>query len=263
MKEYLAPRLVSITREFINAQAAFLGRKDDDPEDHPELLEDRKLLKPWTTRISNEAKFLGLPSTTRQAIRIAQECDAWKAHEIDAAIVELERRFDEEIEALTLFYIPNDRIDFYRRTDLFGERFKQHFPQANSEICEAGKCFAFDRFTASVFHLTHAMEIALRVLFNSLGMTARIYSVTRWTKLLERIDGKIKKNSERLANHPDWKDAAPFYQKAHAFLAAACNPLRNSMVHVDVTYADEDSTRPVWLAVEAFMRHIATRLKES
>src|SRR5204862_4999266 len=111
---------------------------------------------------------------------------------------------DEETHVLKLYYVPADQIDFYNKTDLFGEEFKEKFPQANSEICEAGKCFAFDRYTACVFHLTRSLEIALRVLFVSLGMPPRIWSVTKWQKILERIAGKIKKNNERIATDSDW-----------------------------------------------------------
>jgi hypothetical protein len=265
MKEYLAPRLTDLARDFFKIQVHFIGRggEYDDEEDRQELAEARKGLPRWCQKIADEAEFLGLQSTKRQAGRIAKIAGQVTPKEIDVAVVELETRFDEETQELKLFYVPADQIDFYNKTDLFGEEFKEKFPQANSEICEAGKCFAFDRYTACVFHLTRSLEIALRVLFVSLGMLPRIWSVTKWQKILERIAGKIKKNNERPATDSDWQEKRAFYEKAHAFLAAAANPLRNSCVHVDVIYTDQGSVRPVWLGTEAFMRHLATKLKET
>lgn len=262
MKEYLAPRLVWLARHLLDVQASFIAINEDDPEDVADYTKHRDELGPWAKRISAEAQFLGLPSTIRQAQRISESSKDWKAAEIDTELRQLQRRFDEETESLILFYLPADKRDFYNKTDLFGEEFKAAFPAANAEITEAGTCFAFDRFTACAFHLARATEIVLRVVFVSLGLPPRIWSATKWKKLTERIQGKIESNNARLSSDPAWQVDRPFYEKANAFLDSARNPIRNVTMHVDVTYPDEGSVRPVWLATEAFMRHVATKLKE-
>jgi len=86
--------------------------------------------------------------------------------------------------------------------------------------------------------------------------------ITRWKNLCDRIDRKIKRNDQTLANDPIWQKDRVFFENHMLFLSAARAPLRNSTVHVDVTYPDEGSVRPLWLATEAFMRHVATKLKE-
>jgi hypothetical protein len=88
-------------------------------EKESDLSDDVKKLKAWLPKIAREAEFLGLQSMTRQARRIFNSADQWNATEIDSALEELERRFDEETEALKLFYISSDRLAFYNKTDLF------------------------------------------------------------------------------------------------------------------------------------------------
>ena len=172
MKEYLAPRLTKLAREFTDASSVFFlrGDKHDDEDDKKELIEGRKMLRPWCKKIIEEAEFLGLQSTRRQAIRLASIADSGTPKEIDAEIEQMERRFDEETAALKLFYVREDALKYYNQTRLFGETFKASFPTANAEVIEAGRCFAFDRFTACAFHLKRSLEVVLKSLFNALGL---------------------------------------------------------------------------------------------
>jgi len=255
MKEYLAPRLTKLAREFTDASAVFICRGEhDDEEDKKEILEGRKRLRPWCKEIMTEAEFLGLQSTKRQAVRLASIADSGTPQEIEAEIEQMERRFDEETESLKLFHVPTDKIGFYNKTDLFGDEFKTNFPTANGEIIEAGNCFAFDRFTACAFHLMRSLEVVLKVLFTTLGLPPLDTAGARnWNGILREIRAKLDADK----TIPDYE----FYDSAYAFLAAAKNPMRNATMHIDVVY-DENSVRRVFDAVGAFMRHIATKLKE-
>jgi hypothetical protein len=253
MKDYLICRLTILTRDFVNAQAAFMTSDEDEGDgDFPKNVEKLKI---WLRKVSREAEFFGLPSVMRQADRISHSVDEWKASKIDSALEELERRFDEETGALRLFYIPSDRLVFYNKTDLFGETFKTNFPTANAEISEAGNCFAFDRFTACAFHLMRSLEVVLKVLFAALGLPAITTSgAQNWNGILREIKTKLETDTT-IPDHA-------FYDGAYVFLAAAKNPMRNATMHVDAVY-DESSVRSLYDAVGAFMRHIATKLKES
>jgi hypothetical protein len=253
MKEYLAPRLTNLAREFSDAWGEFIAIGDKE-EDQTELAQSRRKLGPWCKKIIAECEFLGLQSTKRQAVRLAGIADSASPEEIPAEIEQLERRFDEETEALKIFHVPTDKIGFYNRTDHFGDEFKTNFPQANAEIIEAGNCFAFDRFTSCAYHLMRALEVVLKSLFSTLGLPP-LTSVgeKNWNGILKQIRDKLEKDK----TIPDYD----FYEGAYAFLAAAKNPMRNATMHVDAVYG-EDSVRPVFDAVGAFMRHVAKKLKE-
>jgi hypothetical protein len=254
VKEYLAPRLTRLASEIINLQAFFTCRDESDEDDKTEIDRARPKLGTLLRNIEYESEFLGLRSTNRQVLRIFDSAKTWTAQQIDDAIAELERRFNEETEALKLFYVPEDKIGFYNKTDLFGETFKVSFPAANAEIIEAGNCFAFDRFTACAFHLMRSLEVALKVLFQTLGLPPITSAgAQNWNGILRQIKDKLEAD-KTIPDHA-------FYDGAYAFLAAAKNPMRNATMHVDAVY-DESSARSLYDAVGAFMRHLATKLKE-
>lgn len=258
MKEYLTPRLVAATVCLSSAHVVigFAKRKKEFSK------KDRDEIARYVKAFLKESKFLGLAITVKAAARLVEAVKSESAKEVNALLNEIGSRFSDEAGNLPLFYVHQESLKHYNKTDLFGEQFKNNFPRANTEVIEAGNCFAFDRFTASVSHLSRAMEIVLRVLFVSLGMPPRIWSTTKWSKLLDRIKGKIDKNNKTLANDEKWKEEKPFYENAYAFLAAARVPIRNPTMHVESVY-DEAGAENVFGAVKSFMRHIATKLKES
>src|SRR5437660_233645 len=146
MKEYLASRLASLTEHVVNAQCILWDYPDAFPNPRESVQTNAK-------EVFQEAKFLSLPATKRQAARLYHYAkdQEQKTDQIDRAAEELHTRLTDELESLTLFYVPSDKLAFYNKTDLFGEDFKSNFPTANWEIIEAGNCFAFDRFTACAF----------------------------------------------------------------------------------------------------------------
>jgi hypothetical protein len=252
MIEYLAPNLVKIYQALLQCS----------PYSFADSNVTEKYVREKLALVHREAAALGLRSTMKGAWRVDAALAANDRAQFDSALNGALERFWEDIGDIMFLHLPPEKRDYYQKTNLFGAAFKENFPAANAQIIEAGNCFAFDRFTACAYHLARATEIALRVVFVSLGLPPRVWSVTKWHDITRRIGGKIEKNNVRLANDATWHSERPFYEKVHAFLEAARNPLRNSTMHVDVTYPDEGSIRPVWLATEAFMRHIATRLKE-
>jgi len=256
MKEYLAPRIVDMAHRIRSCSTWCQNRGDLDSDTWG-------LISSNASWVASEAEYFGFASTQAQAKRIIYCCSqGFNAETILAAASELETRYNDEVESISLLQIELSKLRFYSATDLFGEEFKLNFPAANGEICEAGKCLALDRYTACAFHLMRAMEIGLRVIFTSLGMQPRILSITKWKAITDRIGAKIAKKDLHDADDVTWQSEKLFYEKAQAFLIAVCSLLRNATMHVDVSYPDEGSILPVWLATEAFMRHMVTKLKE-
>jgi hypothetical protein len=257
VKEYFADRLVSISRSILDYLSACI-----DASSHPLNEHQRKRLVASLSSMDEELHFLGLEMTRISVNRVKSEIDTISGANLLKAGEDIEQRFYDEIATLWLLYLAPEKQQYFSKTTLFGEQFKSQFPTANLEVIEAGNCFALSRFTACVYHLTRAMEIALRVLFCSLGMPAHIWSSTKWIKILDRVKGKIDKNNKTLANDPAWKSERAFYESAYAFLAAVRVPIRNPTMHVETIY-DESGAENVYSAVRAFMRHIATKLKEA
>jgi hypothetical protein len=208
------------------------------------------------TFVREQARSLGLRSTEQGVMRLVElrRTKKLRQSELDSHIHKFLERFHDDIVSLVFFYLPSDKLAYYEETTLFGEHFKQNFPIANSEVIEAGSCFAFGRYTACIFHLMRSLEVALRVLFQKLGLPRISTSGARnWNGILKQIRDKLDADN----NIPDYD----FYDSLYVFLAAAKNPFRNAM-HVDATYSEEGA-RMVFDAVGSFMRHAAEKLKES
>jgi hypothetical protein len=255
MKEYLAERLVGITENIVNAQCSLLYMDAETQEEKERQPNQREELKNTAKSIFKEAGFLGLKSTGKQAARLYHYAENKPPNDVERASDELHTRFHDEIESLSFFYVPADKLAFYNKTDLFGDEFKTNFPQANTEISEAGNCFAFDRYTASVFHLMRALEVVLKVLFQTLGLPPLTIAGERnWNGILQKVKDKLDSDK----SIPDHE----FYDNTYAFLVAAKNPMRNATMHVDAVY-DEASAKRLFDAIGAFVRHVATKLKEN
>lgn len=259
MKEYLANRLVSISNCLTRSGfVSFLSTGDQRQSLNQE--EQDKIIK-YLATVDRELQFLGLEMTRISVTRVQARIGTISNDDLAEQLDLISDRFNDEIQSLSFLYLAPDKRHYFAKTDLFGDEVKNRFPSANIEIIEAGNCLALGRFTACVYHLTRAMEISLRVLFTGLGMPSRVWSTTKWSRILDRIKGKIEKNNKTLANDYEWQTNRGFYENAHAFLAAVRVPICNSTMHVESVY-DETGAENVFGAVKTFIRHLATKLAE-
>ncbi len=134
------------------------------------------------------------------------------------------------------------------------------FPSVIRDVEEAAKCLALGRNTACVFHLMRIAEGGLRTLGKALNdPTLDPRTNPTWDKILKRCDRELAKpHNER---SPEWVTAAPFFATATANLRAIKDAWRNTTLHVDQHY-DEEEAREIYGAVRAFMRHLSTKLAE-
>ena len=249
VKEYLANRLVAISGCLTNCMLISMHIGDEMTQ------KNRNDLNDYLNTMDQELKFLGLEMTRLSVVRTKSKTATIKSDELLNEMGDIESRFDDEIRSLRFFYLPTDRLQYFSKTDLFGEEFKSLWPTANVEISEAGNCFALARFTACAFHLMRSLEVVLKVLFRELKLPPLTTAEARnWNGILREIRDKLEAD-KTIPDHA-------FYDGAYAFLAAAKNPMRNATMHVDAVY-DESSARSLFDAIGAFMRHVATKLKES
>jgi hypothetical protein len=106
-----------------------------------------------------------------------------------------------------------------------------------------------------------ATEVGLKVLFTGLSLPPLKESTWNWGNVLSKIDAEIKRRNAISPKDPKWESEKHFYEEAHAFLAAAKTPIRNSTMHVASNY-DEAGAEIVFNGINAFMSHLATKLKE-
>jgi hypothetical protein len=81
---------------------------------------------------------------------------------------EVQGRIIDELSHVQLWQLTREETRFLK-VDPFGKEIPTQFPTARDDIEEAGKCLAFGRGTACVFHLMRIMEVGLRALGQSLS----------------------------------------------------------------------------------------------
>jgi len=165
-----------------------------------------------------------------------------------------------ELEDHVFFRLPANRSEWYRETDssLFGQAVADAFPGSNEEICEAGRCFAFARWTACVFHLMRAVERALHQWMHDLGAPiATPVEQTDIKQILDQADAHLKR-MEQQTKSPQRAEDLAYFGATSAHFRAIKDAWRDHVSHSKKTY-DESHAREIMNNVKAFMRTLASR----
>ena len=168
---------------------------------------------------------------------------------------ELRRRIIDELDSRHCFYLEQAKAKFYDVKNAFGEDVAIRFPSATVNIEEAGNCLALSRGTACVFHLMRVMESGLTATSKALG----IPYAPSWESHLRQIDDKVK--AKHKTKGVRWKRDEPFFRDVWAHLHAVKVAWRNPTMHIVRDYTPEQAEE-IFVAVRAFMRHLATKLSE-
>ncbi|MFY9820037.1 MAG: hypothetical protein WAM82_01565 [Thermoanaerobaculia bacterium] len=175
----------------------------------------------------------------------------------DTFFPELQRRIRHELESVLWLHVSHDRSKYYLEAqDGFGESVATAFCSVSYNVEEASKCFALGRYTACVFHLMCILEVGLDSLAHALALP---YSQKNWNEILKTIEAAIVAIVP--GSTPTWKDDKEFYSTAALEFKFFRDAWRNHVAHGRARYGDEEAGRIVE-HVEAFMQHLATRLKE-
>jgi len=76
-----------------------------------------------------------------------------------------------ELDARQLFVIGPKYADLFTNQFVFGQSFADLLPDASYDAEEVGKCMALARWTAAVFHMMRAVELAAQHLARKVGAT--------------------------------------------------------------------------------------------
>lgn len=153
--------------------------------------------------------------------------------------------------------IPSNRREFYLQTrPPFGQAVEQAFPDAIEDIAAASRCLAYDEWTAAVFHMMRATEVALRQLARRLRIRGVV--VKEWSRLLQDIEKAVaaKRQQRRTAKRDR---AVQYYSEAQASIGGFKDAWRNHVMHRrDAKYDERDAMR-IWEHVKALMEQLAEK----
>jgi hypothetical protein len=150
---------------------------------------------------------------------------------------------------------------------LFGETVKMSFPNAASDIQDAGDCIAVDLNSAAVFHLMHVVEWGLRALAIDVGLSDIVTDKSKgksapvefaqWEQILNQLPDKIDAKIVAMPSGEAKQKAQEFYYSANSEIRGFKEAWRNHVMHTRRSYTRGDALA-VFSHVQRFMQSLAT-----
>lgn len=214
--------------------------------------------------IEREADRLHLRSAKAQLIRIKEYVSSSHVTNdmLRSLVTDLLSRVTDELQDRVFLALPPESAALYTPAQpLFGAQVEAQFPTAAFEIEEAGKCRALGRYTACVFHLMRAFEVSIRGVARCLGIPDPLKPAERnWGNVLKAVKAEMDRRWPTAADRQAGDGRT--FEALYASLDAVKNPWRNTTMHVEGKYTEEEA-RHIWNATEGFMRALASRCDET
>jgi hypothetical protein len=173
--------------------------------------------------------------------------------EVYHSMLNLMSRLTDDVATLILMQLEPDRLQYYDALDLFGEAVSAKFPDAVSDIREAGNCFATGRHTACVFHLMRVLEKGLFALAKSLRIkTLKTFNYENWQNIIDQIESKIRE-AEKSPRSPKKTENLKRLGDAAKEFRYIKNAWRNHVMHSRVSYNESEA--------ESILRHVGEFIK--
>lgn len=148
---------------------------------------------------------------------------------------------------------PEKSLLFDPPAPLWGSELRGKFPGASKDIDEAAKCLALGRYTAAVFHSMRILEVALRAIRLCLQATN---SGRNWGDVLKDIrDERTKRGGAKWPKND-------YFQNISARLDAIKDAWRNTTMHVENVYTEEDASR-IFDYTKGLMSQVALEMDEN
>jgi HEPN domain-containing protein len=186
--------------------------------------------------------------------RVENEDDPITASQAMALLQELHNDITAELATPYFLMIPEEKRPLYEQPhSLFGEKVALAFTDASFDIAAAGRLFALDEWTACVFHLMRAVELALRLLARRLGI--KKVDTKQWATLLDDLDKAIAAIRQQ-GRTPARDRKLQYYSDARAQFGVFKDAWRNHVMHSREKY-DEREAIAIYGGVRAFMDILA------
>lgn len=181
--------------------------------------------------------------------------DQYATRHIERDFTELRSRFEDELKARLILYIPPERASYLNDALSGWPTVVGAYPEMAGDITEASKSLAVARYTASVFHLMRVMEFGVRRFASRCKAT--INTDRPWGAILNDVNGVIGKMPTKTKVQ---KNKHERYSRLYVHLDHVRLAWRNNTMHPKETYTEEEAI-DVYGNVRAFMKNLSTIIK--
>jgi hypothetical protein len=169
-----------------------------------------------------------------------------------AKLTDLSNRIIDELgNQLFLTITPNKAKYYNPSKPIFGKDMIEKYPGISEDINEATNCFAFDRYTACVFHLMRVMESAVQKLGEKIGIPITLTYDMQWQSIINEIRRELNKLFPKHGNKERIK-----FESILGYLETVKIAWRNPTMHPKSTYAEEEA-KSLMDTVGIFLKELA------
>jgi len=169
---------------------------------------------------------------------------------------ELREALHYELHKRTMLVLTEEEGSYFNKMHPFGQQVYDNFESARGDIREACNCYALNRPTASVFHLTRALEAGLKAFASYIGATFADINAENWEGIINGIEGEIKRIRQNTPKGSQKASDLEFYSGAAKQFRYFKEHWRNPVDHFRGKY-DSPQALSALNHVEEFMRSIA------
>jgi hypothetical protein len=206
------------------------------------------------SKLKEHCDLLKLDASVEQIARIRKFIEkGGTSREYVKLLKELQNRIGDQLKSRLFLFMPLEKIEYYKAVALFGADVDAKFPDLRDDIAEAGRCFAFNRNTAAVFHLMRVMERGVQAFAGKLGVPERIIRLKEWHPILVAAKKKIESLPQKTVSTKRKKEK---FAEACAFLDLVRVAWRNPTMHPKASYIEEEA-REILGVVKSFMSRLA------
>lgn len=234
-------RLFSIRNE-IDQQLERLARRgtrDADQASHADaLLEhgERQYLVAAVEQLRRFFELYGFQNAITGASRIIEKRSVLTHTDAKRRLDDL---WDDFMRDCDLRHVEIIGADLFKYYDVgFGHDVTHKFPEATTEIKEAGTCYALGRHTASVFHLMRAVEHGLRALAVAVGVPGAPLPLEyqEWHGLIDQVHSRSSSVIDAWGRSAELTNARQFFKRIIADLQSFKDDVRNVTMHTRTSY---------------------------
>jgi hypothetical protein len=178
---------------------------------------------------------------------------------VGTRIAETRRCFVSEIKSRACYMIMSERLRYYSddASVFVSAEGLRAFPSSAFDLTEAGKCFATERFTASVSHIMKACEWPLVSFAAHAGVPEK--DRCNWNKVLNEV--RTKMANKRPPFDALSKEEEEYFTGLEGLLRTAKTAWRNPSSHIPRIYI-ESQARGLFETARFLIDSAAQKLKE-
>lgn len=172
---------------------------------------------------------------------------------IEAMIGQLARRY--------YVFMPSDVANLYKEPLGQFARSLFRFPSIKNDVEEACRCYALERYTASVFHSMGILQIGLYSLAAEVKVSFPFnIELADWQAVIAQIESKIRA-MQNLPKSDEKDDKLSFFSELAVQFRYFKDAWRNHVAHLREEY-DKDQAHSILVHVRDFMELASTKLRE-